>query len=63
MPHALPCVSPRAGVICAQTINLKPRAWLALDIKPQILTSSMRLEAGPQFADICVEGILFMVEF
>ena len=44
-------VSPQARISHAQTINLKPQARLALDIKPQILASSTRLEAGPQFAD------------
>ena len=32
-------------IIDARTIILRPRAWRALDIKPQIL------EAGPQFAN------------
>ena len=51
MPRASPRVSPRARIIHAQTINLKPRARLALDIKPQILASLTRLGAGPRFAD------------
>ena len=33
-------------IICAQTINLKPQARLAVDITYQRLASTMRLEAG-----------------
>ena len=45
------------NIFCAQTINLKPQAWLPLDIMPQRLASSPRLEAGPRFVDTCKEHI------
>ena len=41
---------PWARIIHAQTINLKPQAWLSLDIRHQRLTLfalSTRLKAGP----------------